>query len=744
VIAAWKSRKTTEPIVDLLRVGPRLLIGYDFFISYAHEDGSPFANRLEEELLARDFTVFRDDSELHGGESLSFAIKAAIYRTRRLVVVGTQIAVNRPWIQREIDLFQARGKSIVPLDIHNIRTQQQWFDPDDVLFIEEPKGDSGPSEDVVDRISRGMYRQRLARRARQVVSGVGVILVVLLVAAIVAAVSLVHQRDRARTEATIARVGQVSKLVEIGPRSVPVEFEGWNSFVEASEICRELGLNALPVALAAFFLQEGNRDFRQGGPGRRPGFVIPLTEARIDSVPRAVAWENDSALMIQTTDGRLWRWKLGKRPYALPYSGDAFGSNIGHITLSETGIEFLNSGGLQRLRLDGTIKTVVSGPVNAFSRKAVIVQGRLFVEDKEIDTGFSPVRVASIGTVWATAARTCKVVVHDDGPEHLWNRRAIDHGTPVLALDLHPLAVGVAGGDGRLRVTTVHGQEIALKGHLGPVTVVQFGTEHLLSAGNDGTARLWEWELSEEKFRMVGPRIQVNSAQLSPNGRLAVTAAKDGAIRIWPTGAGLRRKLVRSENLDHWLIASGVIIGWTDEELRIWSVKTAALTMQTHLPEQLTAAFMSGSILEVCGNSGQRYRLRRVEPQSWERLNEKCSGDHSLNQDAFSETFPDANPTEGWKLNQNGEDIIVRHPVAGEVVRMTSAYVGHIHTIPGILNLVHEEEHKGLTLWMLEDTTRWLKVTTNNTDLAVRLAAVGSCETDLARKGSVWNAACVK
>src|SRR5947207_2301781 len=92
-------QKNINRLGELIRVGRILFIGYDFFISYTHEDGQDFAKRLEDTLTAREFVVFRDTTQLHGGEKLSLTIQAAVFRTRRLVVVGTRAAVRKPWIK---------------------------------------------------------------------------------------------------------------------------------------------------------------------------------------------------------------------------------------------------------------------------------------------------------------------------------------------------------------------------------------------------------------------------------------------------------------------------------------------------------------------------------------------------------------------------------------------------------------------------------------------------------------------
>src|ERR1700690_3228089 len=95
------------------------LLGYDIFISYAHTEASLYAARLDEQLGAADLKCFLDINEAPTGTELEPALEAAIRKSRIFVLVATPSAPDRPWIQKEMDLFlgQKRKGTVVPIDV---------------------------------------------------------------------------------------------------------------------------------------------------------------------------------------------------------------------------------------------------------------------------------------------------------------------------------------------------------------------------------------------------------------------------------------------------------------------------------------------------------------------------------------------------------------------------------------------------------------------------------------------------
>ncbi len=84
-----------------------------------------------------------------------------------------------------------------------------------------------------------------------------------------------------------------------------------------------------------------------------------------------------------------------------------------------------------------------------------------------------------------------------------------------------------------------------LVGHWGAVYRVVFSAngKTLASAGQDGTARLWNVETGQEIRSFEGHEGAVSGVAISPNGRLLATSSADETVRIWEieTGVELRQ-----------------------------------------------------------------------------------------------------------------------------------------------------------------------------------------------------------
>jgi WD40 repeat protein len=82
---------------------------------------------------------------------------------------------------------------------------------------------------------------------------------------------------------------------------------------------------------------------------------------------------------------------------------------------------------------------------------------------------------------------------------------------------------------------------LLLAGHEEGVNCVHFTPDgrRLLSAANDGTARVWDAASGQELACLVGHRERVSDLACSPDGRLLASASNDGTVRVWDWGAGL-------------------------------------------------------------------------------------------------------------------------------------------------------------------------------------------------------------
>ena len=183
------------------------LWGYDFFVSYQWSSGGRYAVNLAQRLRDRHYDVFLDRSDYAAGDEWKRAGAVALRNTRRLILIATKGAVteSKP-VQREVEIFTARGRHIIPivfgdellgLSREDYPTLQRM--PDDKLQIRESLEclNDNPSPDVVDRLI--LTHQLLRRRnLRAMLLAIPVISVMLFAAfATVSWINANVQRDRA-------------------------------------------------------------------------------------------------------------------------------------------------------------------------------------------------------------------------------------------------------------------------------------------------------------------------------------------------------------------------------------------------------------------------------------------------------------------------------------------------------------------------------------------------------------------
>lgn len=184
-------------------VAKGVLFGFDFFISYAQSPGTnAYASRLQETLIKRDYVCFRDTSHLKAGEPLTLKIRLGLKKTRCLIVLGSNKALESQWVGKEIGLFSGKERPIIPIDLEEIRGRHSWAPLNDVLFI----NDSGPlpSSKTIDGIVSRFRGRRANVLARWFFSLAILVLLAVATGLTIQALALKERSERLRNQALVS------------------------------------------------------------------------------------------------------------------------------------------------------------------------------------------------------------------------------------------------------------------------------------------------------------------------------------------------------------------------------------------------------------------------------------------------------------------------------------------------------------------------------------------------------------
>jgi WD40 repeat protein/serine/threonine protein kinase len=153
----------------------------------------------------------------------------------------------------------------------------------------------------------------------------------------------------------------------------------------------------------------------------------------------------------------------------------------------------------------------------------------------------------SIGPVWAVAVTPDgkRVVAgNDDGTANVWDTAS---GQQLLTLKGHT-APPVFGAGTLGLLSSSQGQASFLAaaacypgrtGHIGRILAIAATPDgrRLVTAGEDGSVRVWDSASGRELFTLKGHSQNVRSVAVTPDGRI-VAAGENGTIRIWDAANG--------------------------------------------------------------------------------------------------------------------------------------------------------------------------------------------------------------
>jgi WD40 repeat protein len=204
-------------------------------------------------------------------------------------------------------------------------------------------------------------------------------------------------------------------------------------------------------------------------------------------------------------------------------------------------------------------------------------------------------RIAAPTTVWASAIDLTGERVatgHEDGSVYVWDARtgAQESRLPVAGSEIFALAFAPGGerivaadADGRL-----HAWDLAAEDEVGTskpvkqfVVTLNFDSKgtRIVAASTSLGGDVFIWDASTlRQLSVLTHGEVVNSAELSPDGSLVVTASEDGTARLWDAATGSVVRTLEDEPRGiAWATfsADGRLVATAREKtVRVWNART--------------------------------------------------------------------------------------------------------------------------------------------------------------------------
>jgi WD40 repeat protein len=196
-------------------------------------------------------------------------------------------------------------------------------------------------------------------------------------------------------------------------------------------------------------------------------------------------------------------------------------------------------------------------------------------------------------------------------------------GVSSAAFSQDAQTLATASGDGTVKLwqldpkTNKYQLAKTLSSHSGGVWKVAISPDgHLVSAGRDGTLKLWS-KTGQLLKTLTGHRAEIRSVTFSPNGQLMATASDDKTVKIWDKDGVLLGTLENSDGVvavtfspDGQSLASG---GY-DRVVKLWTLDGKLLhTFEGHSAEVRGIAFSPDGKILASASGDKTIKLWQID-----------------------------------------------------------------------------------------------------------------------------------
>lgn len=169
----------TQTMNPVSRLFERVL-GFDFFVSYAHADAPGYAEKLDEQLRTLGFKVFLDRREYVAGDDLTVATLQRVRTSSKLIVIVGERALQSHWVLQEVEAAIEADRPVIAIDLFGDLATQETIGPlserlRDRIHIREPGGleAATPADDTLTALTRSFQAtRRQTLRLRLALGGV--------------------------------------------------------------------------------------------------------------------------------------------------------------------------------------------------------------------------------------------------------------------------------------------------------------------------------------------------------------------------------------------------------------------------------------------------------------------------------------------------------------------------------------------------------------------------------------------